>query len=83
MIDRRAAKPRHLAAAFACAMSTGLSLYYGYVVADRNFKRPSGPRLPTTFVARNQPYVASKLRGRVACLGYSGRRCASAQAPRP
>jgi serine/threonine protein phosphatase PrpC len=50
--------------------------------ADRNFKRPSGPRLPTTF-ARNQPYVASKLRGRVACLGYSGRRCASAQGPRP
>src|SRR5271170_3289224 len=34
-------------------------------------------------VARNQPYVASKLRGRVPCLGYSGRRCASAQGPRP
>jgi cytochrome c553 len=53
------------------------------IEADRNFKRPSGPRLPTTFVARNQPYVASKLRGRVPCLGYSGRRCASAQGPRP
>jgi len=38
------------------------------LAADRNFKRPSGSRLPTTFVARNQPYVASKLRGRVACL---------------
>jgi hypothetical protein len=24
-------------------------------------------------VARNRPYVASKLRGRVACLGYFGR----------
>jgi hypothetical protein len=24
-------------------------------------------------VARNRPYVASKLRGRVACLGYLGR----------
>jgi hypothetical protein len=37
-------------------------------VADRNFKRPSGPRLPTTFVGRNRPYVASKLRSRVAGL---------------
>jgi cell division protease FtsH len=36
--------------------------------ADRNFKRPSVPRLPTTQPARNQPYVASKLRSRVACL---------------
>jgi len=40
--------------------------------ADRNFKRPSGPRLPTTQPARNQPYVACKLRSRVACLGYLG-----------
>jgi succinate dehydrogenase hydrophobic anchor subunit len=32
MSDRRVAKPKHLSAAFACAMSTGLSLYYGYVV---------------------------------------------------
>jgi len=36
-------------------------------LADRNFKRPSGPRLPTQ-PARNQPFVASKLRSRVACL---------------
>ncbi len=50
--------------------------------ADRNFKRPSGPRLPTTLL-RVRPYVASKLRGRVPRLGYSGRRCASAQGPRP
>ena len=49
--------------------------------ADRNFKFPSSPRLPPTFVARKQPSVASKLRGRVPCLGYSGRRCASAQGP--
>jgi hypothetical protein len=38
--------------------------------ADRNFKRPSGPRLPThnLRVERDQPYVASKLRSRVAGL---------------
>jgi hypothetical protein len=78
-------------------------------VADRNFKRPCGPRLPTTWlrvtglmlppslgaawlawaarpvqgcpppVARNRPYVASKLRGRVAGLGYLGHQQASAQ----
>ena len=37
------------------------------VQADRNFKRPSGPRLPTQ-PARNRPNVASKLRSRVAGL---------------
>jgi hypothetical protein len=31
----------------------------------------------------NRPYVACKLMGRVACLGYLGRQEASAQSPRP
>jgi hypothetical protein len=32
MGNGRATKPKHLSAAFACAISAGLSLYYGYVV---------------------------------------------------
>ncbi len=31
-----------------------------------------GPSMPT-IDSRNQPYVEPKLRGRVVCLGYSGR----------
>ena len=32
MGDKIATRPKHLTAAFACALSAGLSLYYGYVV---------------------------------------------------
>src|SRR5271167_4355955 len=36
--------------------------------ADRNFKRPVRSKAAHHLLARNRPYVASKLRGRVACL---------------
>jgi pimeloyl-ACP methyl ester carboxylesterase len=69
--DRSSTIVRKRAIAFGGAFHTRLSyskLALLSAEADGNFKRPSGPRLPTTFVARNQPYVASKLRSRVAGL---------------